>query len=142
MGEERYGEKDEKEEKTQPEKSWEEKRRRDPLSTLGWALVLIWAGFVLLVDNFNLLDNFPIEFIADLQPWSLVFVGAGFIVLALVVVRLLVPEYRGPVTGNIIFAFILMGIGLGETVGWGIMGALILIALGISYLVRGFFRGG
>ena len=77
MTEESYGEKDEKEEKNQYEKSWEEKRRRDPLSTLGWALVLIWAGFVLLVDNFNLLDDFPIEFIADLQPWSLVFVGVS-----------------------------------------------------------------
>ena len=39
-------------------------------------------------------------------------------------------------------SLILNGIVLGETVGWGIMGALILIALGISYLVRGFFRGG
>lgn len=142
MTEESYSEKEEKEEKNQYEKSFEEKRRRDPLATLGWALVLIWAGFVLLIENFNLLNNFPIEFIADLEAWSLVFVGAGIIVLALVVVRLLVPEYRGPVTGNIIFAFILMGIGLGDTVGWGIMGALILIALGVSYLVRGFFRGG
>jgi hypothetical protein len=142
MSEENYNEKDEKEEKNQYEKSWEEKRRRDPLATLGWALVLIWAGLVLLADNFDFIDQFGIEFISDLQPWSLIFVGAGLIVLALVVVRLLMPEYRGPVTGNIIFAFILMGVGLGETVGWGIMGALILIALGISYLVRGFFRGG
>lgn len=142
MSEESYNEKDEKEEKNQPEKSWEEKRRRDPLATLGWALVLIWAGVVLLIENFNLLDNIAIDFLADLETWSLIFVGAGLIVLALVVVRLLVPEYRGPVTGNIIFAFILVGIGLGETVGWGVMGALILIALGISYLVRGFFRGG
>jgi vacuolar-type H+-ATPase subunit I/STV1 len=142
MSEESYNEKDEKEEEKKYEKSWEEKRRRDPLATLGWALVLIWAGVVLLIENFNLLDNIAIGFIADLEAWSLIFVGAGLIVLALVVVRLLVPEYRGPVTGNIIFAFILVGIGLGETVGWGIMGALILIALGISYLVRGFFRGG
>jgi vacuolar-type H+-ATPase subunit I/STV1 len=142
MSEESYNEKDEKEEEKKYEKSWEEKRRRDPLATLGWALVLIWAGVVLLIENFNLLDNIAIGFLADLETWSLIFVGAGLIVLALVVVRLLVPEYRGPVTGNIIFAFILVGIGLGETVGWGIMGALILIALGISYLVRGFFRGG
>lgn len=131
-------EKDEKEDG----RSWEEKRRRDPLSSLGWALVLIWAGVVLLADNFDLIDQINIDFIADLQPWSLIFAGAGLIVLALAIVRLLVPEYRGPVTGNIIFGFILFGIALGDTVGWGVMGALILIALGISSLVKGFFRGG
>ena len=131
---------DEKEDEKRNEKSWEEKRRRDPLATLGWALVLIWAGFVLLADNFNLFDQINIDFIADMQPWSLIFGGAGIIVLALVVVRLLVPEYRGPVTGNIIFGFILLGVALGKTVGWGVMGALILIALGISTLLRGFTK--
>jgi hypothetical protein len=136
MAEERRNESEEK----QDEKNWEEKRRRDPLATLGWALVLIWAGIVLLADNLDFIDRIGIDFISDLQPWSLVFAGAGIIVLALVVIRLLVPEYRGPVTGNIIFGFILLGIGLGESVGWGIMGALILIALGISYLVGGFFK--
>lgn len=140
MTEVRRNEKDEKEEEKQHEKSWEEKRRRDPLVTLGWSLVLIWAGVVLLADNFNFINQIGIDFIADLQPWSLIFAGAGLIVLALVVVRLLVPEYRGPVTGNIIFGFILLGIGLGETVGWGIIGALILIALGVSYLVSGLFK--
>jgi vacuolar-type H+-ATPase subunit I/STV1 len=129
-------EKDEKEDG----KSWEEKRRRDPLSSLGWALVLIWAGVVLLADNFDLIDQINIDFIADLQPWSLIFAGAGLIVLALAIVRLLVPEYRGPVTGNIIFGFILVGVGLADTVGWGIMAALILIALGISSLLRGFTK--
>jgi hypothetical protein len=136
MAEERYTEREEK----QDEKAWEEKRRRDPLATFGWALVLIWAGLVLLADNLNFIDRIGIDFISDLQPWSLIFAGAGVIVLLLVVVRLLLPEYRGPVTGNIIFGFILIGIGLGELVGWGIMGALILIALGISYLVGGLFK--
>ncbi len=131
-----WNEKDEK----QDGKSWEEKRRRDPLASLGWALVLIWAGVVLLADNFDLIDQINIDFIADLQPWSLIFAGAGLIVLALAFVRLLVPEYRGPVTGNIIFGFILVGVGLAETVGWGIMAALILIALGISSLLRGFTK--
>jgi vacuolar-type H+-ATPase subunit I/STV1 len=129
-------EKDEKEDG----KSWEEKRRRDPVASLGWALVLIWAGVVLLADNFDLIDQINIDFIADLQPWSLIFAGAGLIVLALAIVRLLVPEYRGPVTGNIIFGFILVGVGLADTVGWGIMAALILIALGISSLLRGFTK--
>ncbi len=129
-------EKDEKEDG----KSWEEKRRRDPVASLGWALVLIWAGVVLLADNLDLFDQINIDFIADLQPWSLIFAGAGLIVLALAVVRLLVPEYRGPVTGNIIFGFILVGVGFAETVGWGIMAALILIALGISSLLRGFTK--
>jgi low affinity Fe/Cu permease len=126
--EEKRGEKQEKE-----EKSWDEKWRRDPLSAVVWAGILIWAGLVLLVENMGFLARFE-----RLEAWALIFVGAGLIVLLEVVVRLLVPSYRRPVTGSLIFGIILLAIGLGNLVSWGAIWALALIIIGLSILVRGF----
>jgi len=141
--EEKSREQEEKEEekeyeKHQPEKSWDEKHRRDPLGPLTWALVLIWAGVALLLHNLDLLDS--LGFLGRMESQSLIFAGAGLIVLAMVVFRILNPEYRRPVTGNIIFGFILIGIGLGDAVGWGIVWAIAIIAIGISLLLGGLLR--
>lgn len=127
MAEQQRGVKEEKE-----ERSWDEKWRRDPLSALVWAGILIWAGLVLFAENLGLLVRYE-----PLEAWSLIFIGAGLIVLLEVVVRLLVPDYRRPVTGTLIFAIILVGIGLGDWVGWGAIWPLVLIALGASILLRG-----
>jgi hypothetical protein len=67
--------------------------------------------------------------------------GAGVIVLLGVLFRLLVPEYKRPVTGNIILGLILIGIGLGDLFNWAVVWALILILIGISIIFRGFQRG-
>jgi hypothetical protein len=76
------------EEKSAEEKSYEEKYRRDPLGTLIWAVILIWAGVVMLANNFGMLDRirfrfadlpFDIPFIAD--AWPFIFLGAGVILL-------------------------------------------------------------
>ena len=132
-------EKDEKEEEKQAEKheekSWDEKWRRDPLSAAVWAAILIWAGVVLLAQNLDLLVQFE-----TLEPWGLVFFGAGVIVLLEVVVRLLVPTYRRPVGGTLVFAVILLGIGLGNLFGFDVIWPLILIAIGVSVLLGGLFR--
>ena len=141
--EEKSREQDEKEEekqygKNQPEKSWDEKYRRDPLGTLTWALVLIWAGVALLMHNLGILEG--LGFLGRMEPQSLIFAGAGLIVLAMVVFRILNPEHRRPVTGNIIFGFILIGIGLGDAVGWEIIWAVIIIAIGVSLLLGGLLR--
>jgi hypothetical protein len=125
-------------EKPQGEKSWDEKYRRDPLGTLTWALVLIWAGIALLVHNLGILESFG--FLGDMEPMALIFVGAGLIVLAMVVYRFLNPEYRRPLTGNIVLGFILIGIGLGDVLGWEIVWAVIIIAIGVSLLLGGFLR--
>ena len=50
-------EKDEKERSKQEEKTAEEKWQRDPLGATIWALVLIWAGVVLLAENLGLLEG-------------------------------------------------------------------------------------
>lgn len=120
-------EKEEKEEKGKGE-NWEEKWRHDPLNAALWAIILIWAGLVLIAINLGI-------FSPGWEAWPVIFLGAGVIVLLGVVVRLLVPAYRRPVTGSIIFGFILVGIGLGELTRWDIVGALVLIAIGVSILL-------
>lgn len=127
--EEKRSEKEEKE-----EKNWDEKWRRDPLSALVWAAILIWAGLVLLASNLGLLTRFE-----RLDAWSVIFIGAGVILLGELVVRLLIPEYRRPVLGTFILAIILLAVGLGNLVNWNLVWALVLIAIGLSILFRGFF---
>jgi hypothetical protein len=122
-------EKEEKEEKGRGE-SWEEKWRRDPVDAAVWAAILIWAGLVLLADNMNILGT-------RWEAWPFIFLGAGVIVLLGVVFRLVVPAYRKPLTGGLIFGVILLGIGLGELTRWDVMGALILLAIGVALLLRG-----
>ena len=57
-----------------------------------------------------------------------------------VVYRLLVPEHRRPVMGNVIFAIILLGIGSGGLAGWGVVWPVVLIAIALVILVRTFTR--
>jgi hypothetical protein len=137
MSERQHHEKEEKQEEKQEkeEKSWDEKWRRDPLTALVWASILIWAGLVLLADNLGLLVSFE-----QLNTWSFVFIGAGLILLLEVAVRLLLPDYRRPVLGTFIFALVLIAIGLGDLISWGAIWALVLIIIGASILLRGFLR--
>lgn len=144
MYERQYREKEEKEEKEEKhererkswgekdEKSWDEKWRRDPLNAAAWAVILIWAGFVLVLSNLGLFDR--IEF---LDAWPMVFFGAGLILLLEVGVRLFVPAYRQPVSGNLILAIVFLALGLSGLIGWGLTWALALIAVGVIILLRG-----
>jgi len=134
------GKGDEKEHEKEEEKArggWGyEKWHRDPLSGVVWAAMLIWAGLVLLGENMGLLAS--LEWVG---AWGLIFIGAGGIVLLEVVVRLLVPSYRRPVGGTLFFAVILLGIGFGNLFGWNVVWPLILIALGLSILLRSITGG-
>jgi len=134
--EEKEEEKGEKEEEKARGGWGYEKWHRDPLSAVVWAAILIWAGLALLAENIGLLA--PFEW---LNGWGLIFIGAGGIVLLEVVIRLLVPSYRRGVGGTLVFAVILIGIGLGNLFGWSVIWPLILIAVGLSILLRGLFRG-
>jgi hypothetical protein len=133
--EKEYEKEDEKSQGTWGYEKW----RRDPLSSVVWAGMLIWAGLVLLGYNTGLISLRMGD--TRIEPWSVVFAGAGVIVLLEVAVRLLVPAYRRAIGGTLIFAAILLGIGLGNIIGWSIVWALILIALGASVLLRGLFGG-
>jgi hypothetical protein len=85
-------------------------------------------------------DTPALSFLTNLDAWSLVFFGAGVIVLLEVLVRLLIPEYRRPVGGTLIFGLVLIGIGLGDVFGWSVIWALILIGIGLSVIIRGVTR--
>lgn len=149
MGDEKFDEKEreKREEKSHEEKNWEEKWQRDPLNAIVWAVIFIWAGVVLLARNLGYLSTLdkvlpgtPFGFLAGAGTWSLILLGVGVILLIEVLVRLLVPAYRRPITGTLILAIILIGIGLGNLVSWGLIWPLILIALGLSIIFRGLFR--
>lgn len=118
-----------------------EKWRRDPLNAMVWAAMFIWAGVVLLLDNLGYLASLSAGFLFDIEAWSLIFLGAGVMVLIGVVVRLVVPDYRAPVTGGVIFSLILIGIGLGDMISWVLVWPIILITLGLYIILRGLMRG-
>jgi hypothetical protein len=132
------------EEKAADEKTYEEKYRRDPLGTLIWAFILIWAGLVWLANNFGLLESIRIR-MRDLpfeppfrtEVWSIFFLGAGVILLIEILIRLTVPEYRRSVMGTFILAVVFFGLGIGN---WGLIWPIILIIIGASILLRGLLR--
>ena len=151
MVDEKFDEKEleKQEEKSTEEKSWDEKWHRDPLGSLMWALILIWAGLVYMAANLGYLDQVlkqttditGISGIAKgLSAWSIVLIGAGVIFLIEALIRSLVPEYRKPISGTIIFAIILIGFGLGDLISWDFIWPTILIVLGLSIILRGFRR--
>ncbi len=130
----------EKEHEKEQEKTWDEKWRRDPLSAIVWAAILIWAGVVLLASNTGALDNWASALgLPRLEAWSAIFAGAGIIVLLEAAVRLAVPEFRRPVMGTIIWGLVLIGIGLSDVISWSTLWAIILMLIGLSILLRGFF---
>jgi hypothetical protein len=151
MSKNNQDEKYEKQEKEE-EKSAEEKWQRDSLGSIVWALILIWAGVVFLASNTGMLGAFndllagiglqtaelpfKVPFLR-LEAWSLIFAGAGVLLLAEVVIRLIFPSYRRPVLGTAIMAVIALGIGLGT---WGLILPLVLIIAGLAIILGAFFR--
>lgn len=134
------------EEKSSEEKSYEEKYRRDPLGTLVWAVILIWAGVVWLANNFELLDRFkipssgmPRHFPFAQEAWSIFLLGVGVILLIEIVIRLTVPNYRRPILGTFILAMVFFGLGLGS---WALIWPIVLIIIGATILLRGMLRKG
>jgi hypothetical protein len=128
----------EKQQEKQQEKRWDEKWRRDPLGSIVWACILIWAGLAFLAGNLDLLVQFGLAGIFD--AWSLALAGAGVILLLEVLLRILVPAYRRPVVGTIILAFVFLGVSFGDTVGWGLIWPFILIGIGLAFLLSGLTR--
>lgn len=145
---EKYDEKEmeKHEEKSTEEKNYEEKYRRDPLGAIVWAVILIWVGIVLLAENLGYLEQlglrlnfaklpFEVPFVGS--SWSLIFLGIAVIVLIEIAIRLLIPDYRRPLMGNVIFLIVCIGLAFGS---WQLIWPLILIAIGASILLRGLFR--
>jgi len=140
-------EKDEKEPQKHEEKSMEEKWHRDPLGTMIWALILIWAGLVWLGWNFGVMERYAFlrRFLAGdgiIQPpiMALIFLGAGVLILIEVLIRLVVPVYRRSVIGSIIVAAIFLGIGLGDLIKWNFIWPVVIITIGLVIILQGLLR--
>ncbi len=108
-------EKEEKEEKDQP---------RDLLNGVIWALILIAAGVIFLAEG--VWQAFDWERFGS--AWNFVFVAVGLILLLEVAIRLLVAQFRRPVAGTLVFAFVMLAIGISGITGWNITWAVFLIA--------------
>jgi hypothetical protein len=132
----RRDEKEEKDEKGRDE-SWDEKWRRDPVEAATWALVLIWAGVAWLLSNVGVWGDFGDGW----EVWPIILLGAGILVLLGVLLRLVVPAYRRPITGSLILGLVFIGVGIGLlTDGWVVIGPLVLIGIGLAGLAAYFFR--
>lgn len=119
----------------------DEKHNRDPLSSLAWALILIWAGLVFLANNLGWLDQIQVQQVLPeelnflgLSTWSVIFLGAGVIVFLEAIIRTFVPAYRSSTGGNFFLAAIFLGIGLSGIFGWQLVWPFILIGMGLSAL--------
>ncbi len=141
-----YEEKAEEKYEKEDEKHME-KHDHDPLSSLTWALILIWAGLVFLASNLGWLDQIKTQqlgiegfTVTSLSTWSLIFLGAGVLVFLEAVVRTFVPAFRFSTGGNFFLAAIFMGIGLGAIFGWNVVWPFILIAMGLSALASALIR--
>ena len=123
-------EEEKRHEKGPEEKNWDEKWRRDPLGSLFWALILIWAGIALLLEKLGMVR------VPGLEVWELIFLGAGVLILIEVGVRLLMPTYRKPVGGSLILAIVFLSIGLQGFVAGNLVWAVALILIGVYVLLR------
>lgn len=144
----RYTEKqDEKEHEKSEEKRGDEKWSRDPLGSMIWAAILIWAGLVLLAENLGwllgirrALAGLPSFDETSLGAWSFILMGVGIILWIEALIRVTVPAYRRPVTGTIIFGALLFAGGLGGAVNWTILGPVFLITIGVLLLLQSLLR--
>ncbi len=144
-----YEEKDEKEMMKHDEKVEE----NDRLSSLSWAFILMWAGFVFLANNmgwfaqmgYDVGGTWSFDSIGDFRSigvWNLIALGAGAILLLETIARLLLPEFRRNVGGSLIVAAVFIGIGLGGWFNWNFLWPVILIAVGVNILLKGLRRRG
>lgn len=128
---EKKGEKQEKEDEKR--KGWDEKWRRDRVNAVGWAAILIWGALVILAETTGYKDHFDWW-----EGWAVFFAGAGAILLLTAFYRVLVPEHRRAVAGNVIFGLVLLGVGLGSLISWDYIWVIILIVIALMILLRAF----
>lgn len=125
---EKQGEK-EQEKKQEKGQSLDEKYRRNPLGFITFALLVIWLGITLLLQNADVIED------GD-RGWAIFFWGGGVLILLEAVMRLVVPRFRRPVLGAFIWGAIWLGIGFGLWYDrWELIGPLVIIAIGVAVLV-------
>ncbi len=112
------------------EKGWD--WQRDSLSGAIWALILIWAGVLLL---FVQLDLAFLGWLNWGNVWGAILFGAALLLGLESAVRLRVPAYTRPIRGRIILAAILAILGISQFTDVPLW-PLIMIAVGVGILVQ------
>lgn len=134
-------EKEEKEEKDDGgwgDEKWSgEKWAGDPLGRITLALIIIWAGLVLLLRNVG--EDQMLLGVDWSNTWAWIFTGAGVLIWIEVLLRLAIPSYRRPVGGRLILGTIFFIIGIGSLIDVSLW-PLLLIAVGVALLL-GYFVG-
>jgi len=140
----RRDEKDEKDEKDEGrdnekwgEKWGGEKWSSDPLGSALWALFIIWIGVVLLMANMGDEGEKVLGLDWD-NFWAWVLTGGGVLTWLDILLRMVMPTYRRPLGGRIIWGTILLVLGVGGLIDMELW-PLIIIAIGVSMLA-GYFR--
>ncbi len=124
---EKQNEKD-REKKQEKGEGLDEKYRRNPLGFVAWALVIIWLGVTLLLQNFDVVEN-------DDHQWAFFFWGGGVIFLAESLLRMAVPKWRRSVVGSLVWGAIWIGVGFGLWFDkWEVIGPIVIIAIGVAIL--------
>jgi cation transport ATPase len=130
---EKEEEKREKEDEKRQEKQMDEKFRRNPVRGIIFALILIWGGVVAFLETSHVVKA------SWWQAWAVFLAGTGFILLIKAAFRLM-PEHRRPIGGTIVIGVVLLGVGLGDLIGWQYTWPVILIIFGIVLVGAVFFR--
>jgi len=130
---------EEKEEKGRRDRGWDEKWQRDPINTVSWATMFIWAGLVLLADTTKWGKD---TFLSWWNTWALIFTGVGAIILLSALARFMVPAYRRHIASGLVPGVIFLGIGLAWLNNWklDVIWPVILIGIGLSIILGGIFR--
>lgn len=122
---------DEKEQEKRREKGegLDEKYHRNPLGFVAWALVLIWLGVTLLLQNTDTIRD-------DDRGWAIFFWGGGGIFLMEALIRMAIPRFRRPLVGSLVWGAIWVGVGFGLWYKeWQVIGPLVIIAIGVGILI-------
>jgi hypothetical protein len=127
----------EKEEEKGRGRGWDEKWERDRLRMISIAAIFIWGGLVAFAGTLNLF-NYNWEG----HGWAVFLLGTGVILIGKVIIRVLIPEYRRAIGGSLIIGFILLAVGISDLTGWSwdYIWPIILVAIGLSILLRGVLR--
>jgi hypothetical protein len=118
-------------------RGWDEKWERDRLRMISIAAIFIWGGLVAFAGTLNLF-NYNWEG----HGWAVFLLGTGVILIGKVIIRVLIPEYRRAIGGSLIIGFILLAVGISDLTGWSwdYIWPIILVAIGLSILLRGALR--
>jgi hypothetical protein len=127
----------EKEEEKGRGRGWDEKWERDRLRMISIAAIFIWGGLVAFAGTLHLF-NYSWEG----HGWAVFLLGTGVILIGKVIIRVLIPEYRRAIGGSLIIGFILLAVGISDLTGWSwdYIWPIILVAIGLSILLRGVLR--